>query len=310
MKNNTLLDIQPEVKAALDAGKAVVALESTIISHGMPYPQNIQMAKKVESIIRSAGAVPATVAIMDGRIKIGLSDQELEVFASSKNVAKVSRRDFPGIIARKQLGATTVATTMYAAHLAGIKVFVTGGIGGVHRGYEETIDVSADLEELAQTDVVVVCAGAKAILDLPRTMEYLETKGVPVIGYKTDVLPAFFSAKSDIQLVERADTPEEIAKIIVAKDQLEMSGGLLVANPIPEEYSLDHEFIDHVIEQAVQAAQEQGVSGKNITPFLLSEITKRTEGKSLAANLELVYNNALVGAQIASALAAKLGQIR
>ncbi len=306
MKNNALLDIQPEVKAALDEGKAVVALESTIISHGMPYPQNIQMAKKVESIIRSVGAVPATIAIMDGKVKIGLSDQELEVFASAGNVAKVSRRDFPGIIARKQLGATTVATTMYAAHLAGIKVFVTGGIGGVHRGYEETLDVSADLEELAQTDVVVICAGAKAILDLPRTMEYLETKGVPVIGYKTDVLPAFFTSKSDIQLVERADTPEEIAKIIVAKAQLEMSGGLLVANPIPEEYSLDHEFIDRVIEQAVRAAQEQGVSGKNITPFLLSEITKRTEGKSLAANLELVYNNALVGAYIASALAAEL----
>ncbi len=308
MKENTLLDIQPEVKAALDAGKAVVALESTIISHGMPYPQNIQMAKKVESIIRGTGAVPATVAIMHGKIKIGLSDQELEVFASSSNVAKVSMRDFPGIIARKQLGATTVATTMYAARLAGIKVFVTGGIGGVHRGYEETMDVSADLEELAQTDVVVICAGAKAILDLPRTMEYLETKGVPVIGYKTDVLPAFFTAKSDIKLVERADSPEEIAKIIVAKAQLEMSGGLLVVNPIPEEYSLDHEFIDHVIEQAVIAAGEQGVSGKNITPFLLSEITKRTEGKSLAANLELVYNNALVGAQIASALAAELAK--
>ena len=308
MKENTLLDIQPEVKAALDAGKAVVALESTIISHGMPYPQNIQMAKKVESIIRGTGAVPATVAIMHGKIKIGLSDQELEVFASSSNVAKVSRRDFPGIIARKQLGATTVATTMYAAHLAGIKVFVTGGIGGVHRGYEETMDVSADLEELAQTDVVVICAGAKAILALPRTMEYLETKGVPVIGYKTDVLPAFFTAKSDIKLVERADSSEEIAKIIVAKAQLEMSGGLLVVNPIPEEYSLDHEFIDHVIEEAVKAAGEQGVSGKNITPFLLSEITKRTEGKSLAANLELVYNNALVGAQIACALAAELAQ--
>lgn len=310
MKENTLLDIQPEVKSALDAGKAVVALESTIISHGMPYPQNIQMAKKVESIIRSVGAVPATVAIMNGKIKIGLSDQELEVFASAGNVAKVSMRDFPGIIARRQLGATTVATTMYAAHLAGIKVFVTGGIGGVHRGYEETMDVSADLEELAQTDVVVVCAGAKAILDLARTMEYLETKGVPVIGFKTDVLPAFFTAKSDIELVERADSPEEIAKIIVAKAQLDMRGGLLVVNPIPEEYSLDHEFIDQVIEQAVRAAQEQGVSGKNITPFLLSEITKRTEGKSLAANLELVYNNALVGAQIATALAAELGQPR
>ncbi len=290
MKNNPLVDIKPEVQTALDSGKAVVALESTIISHGMPYPQNIQMAKKVESIIRSTGAVPATVAIMNGKIKIGLTDEELEVFASSKGVAKVSIRDFPGIIARKQLGATTVASTMYSAHLAGIKVFVTGGIGGVHRGFEETMDVSADLEELAQTDVVVICAGAKAILDLPRTMEYLETKGVPVIGYKTDVLPAFFTAKSDIKLVERADSPEEIAKVIVAKDQLNLRGGMLVVNPIPEDYSLDHEFIDNVIEDAVQAAQEQGVSGKNITPFLLSEITKRTEGKSLEANLHLVYN--------------------
>lgn len=304
MKNNPFVEIKPEVKAALEAGKAVVALESTIISHGMPYPQNIQMAQKVESIVRAAGALPATIAIMDGKIKVGLTDEELEVFASSSGVAKVSMRDFPGIIARKQLGATTVATTMYAAHLAGIKVFVTGGIGGVHRGYEETMDVSADLEELAQTDVVVICAGAKAILDLPRTMEYLETKGVPVIGYKTDVLPAFFTAKSDIQLVERADSPEEIAKIILAKAQLEMRGGMLVVNPIPEEYSLDHEFIDGVIEGAVQAAQQQGVSGKNITPFLLSEITKRTEGKSLEANLHLVYNNALVGGQIAAALEA------
>ena len=304
MKNNPLVEITPEVKAALEAGKAVVALESTIISHGMPYPQNIQMAQKVESIVRSAGAVPATIALMDGKIKIGLTAQELEVFASSSGVAKVSMRDLPGIIARKQLGATTVATTMYAAHLAGIKVFVTGGIGGVHRGFEETMDVSADLEELAQTDVVVICAGAKAILDLPRTMEYLETKGVPVIGYKTDVLPAFFTAKSDIPLVERAGSPEEIAKIILAKDQLEMRGGMLVVNPIPEEYSLDHEIIDQVIEGAVQAAQEQGVSGKNITPFLLSEITKRTEGKSLEANLHLVYNNALVGGQIAAALEA------
>ena len=304
MKINPLVEITPEVKAALEAGKAVVALESTIISHGMPYPQNIRMAQKVESIVRRAGAVPATIALMDGKIKIGLTAQELEVFASSSGVAKVSMRDLPGIIARKQLGATTVATTMYAAHLAGIKVFVTGGIGGVHRGFEETMDVSADLEELAQTDVVVICAGAKAILDLPRTMEYLETKGVPVIGYRTDVLPAFFTAKSDIPLVERADSPEEIAKIILAKAQLEMRGGMLVVNPIPEEYSLDHEIIDQVIEGAVQAAQEQGVSGKNITPFLLSEITKRTEGKSLEANLHLVYNNALVGGQIAAALEA------
>jgi len=305
MKQNNLVDIQPEVKAAIDAGGAVVALESTIISHGMPYPQNIQMARKVESIIRSTGAVPATVAIMDGKIKVGLSDAELEVFASSKGVAKVSMRDFPGVIARKQLGATTVATTMYAAHLAGVRVFVTGGIGGVHRGYEETMDVSADLEELAKTDVVVVCAGAKAILDLPRTMEYLETKGVPVIGYRTDVLPAFFCAKSEIKLVERADSADEIAKIIIAKEQLQMRGGMLVVNPIPDEYSLDHEYIDAVIEEALVSAHEQNVSGKDITPFLLSEITRRTEGKSLEANLHLVYNNALVGGQIASALAAQ-----
>ncbi len=305
MKKNELVDIQPEVKAAIEAGGAVVALESTIISHGMPYPQNIQMARKVESIVRSTGAVPATIAVMDGRIKVGLSESELEILANTKPVAKVSRRDLPGVIARKQLGATTVATTMYGAHLAGVKVFVTGGIGGVHRGYEESMDVSADLEELAQTDVVVVCAGAKAILDLPRTMEYLETKGVPVIGYRTDWLPAFFSAKSSIPLVERADSAEEIARIIIAKEQLGLSGGMLIANPIPEEFSLDHEYIDGIIEKALAAANEQRVSGKDITPFLLSEITRITQGKSLEANLELVYNNALVGGQIASALAAQ-----
>lgn len=305
MKKCDLVEIQPEVKAAIESGGAVVALESTIISHGMPYPENIQMAKKVESIVRSTGAVPATVAIMDGKIKVGLSDGELETLASSKDVAKVSMRDLPGVIARKQLGATTVATTMYAAYLAGVKVFVTGGIGGVHRGYEEAMDVSADLEELAKTDVVVVCAGAKAILDLPRTMEYLETKGVPVIGYKTDVLPAFFSAKSDIKLVERADTTEEIAKVIIAKEQLNMHCGLLVVNPIPEEYSLDSEYINGIIEKALEAAKEQNISGKDTTPFLLSEITKITGGKSLEANLHLVYNNALVGGQIASSLAAQ-----
>ena len=304
MKINPLVEITPEVKAALEAGKAVVALESTIISHGMPYPQNIQMAQKVESIVRSAGAVPATIALMDGKIKIGLTAQELEVFASSSGVAKVSMRDLPGVIARKQLGATTVATTMYGAHLAGIRVFVTGGIGGVHRGYEETMDVSADLEELAQTDVVVVCAGAKAILDLPRTMEYLETKGVPVIGYRTDVLPAFFSARSEIKLVERADSADEIAQIVIAKSQLNMRGGVLVVNPIPEAYSLDHIYIDGIIEKAVAAARDKNVTGKEITPFLLSEITAQTGGKSLEANLQLVYNNAQLGGQIAASLAA------
>lgn len=304
MQKNNLVEVQPEINAALESGGAVVALESTIISHGMPYPQNVQMANKVESIIREAGAVPATIAIMDGKIKVGLSKEELEILAKSKPVAKVSMRDLPGVIARKQLGATTVATTMYGAHLAGIRVFVTGGIGGVHRGYEETMDVSADLEELAQTDVVVVCAGAKAILDLPRTMEYLETKGVPVIGYRTDVLPAFFSARSEIKLVERADSADEIAQIVIAKSQLNMRGGVLVVNPIPEAYSLDHTYIDGIIEKAVAAARDKNVTGKEITPFLLSEITAQTGGKSLEANLQLVYNNALLGGQIAASLAA------
>lgn len=304
MQKHNLVEVRPEIKAALESGGAVVALESTIISHGMPYPQNVQMANKVESIIREAGAVPATIAIMDGKIKVGLSKEELEILAKSKPVAKVSMRDLPGVIARKQLGATTVATTMYGAHLAGIRVFVTGGIGGVHRGYEETMDVSADLEELAQTDVVVVCAGAKAILDLPRTMEYLETKGVPVIGYRTDVLPAFFSARSEIKLVERADSADEIAQIVIAKSQLNMRGGVLVVNPIPEAYSLDHIYIDGIIEKAVAAARDKNVTGKEITPFLLSEITAQTGGKSLEANLQLVYNNALLGGQIAASLAA------
>ena len=304
MQKNNLVEVQPEINAALESGGAVVALESTIISHGMPYPQNVQMANKVESIIREAGAVPATIAIMDGKIKVGLSKEELEILAKSKPVAKVSMRDLPGVIARKQLGATTVATTMYGAHLAGIKVFVTGGIGGVHRGYEETMDVSADLEELAQTDVVVVCAGAKAILDLPRTMEYLETKGVPVIGYRTDVLPAFFSARSEIKLVERADSADEIAQIVIAKSQLNMRGGVLVVNPIPEAYSLDHTYIDGIIEKAVAAARDKNVTGKEITPFLLSEITAQTGGKSLEANLQLVYSNAQLGGQIAASLAA------
>lgn len=304
MQKNNLVEVQPEINAALESGGAVVALESTIISHGMPYPQNVQMANKVESIIREAGAVPATIAIMDGKIKVGLSKEELEILAKSKPVAKVSMRDLPGVIARKQLGATTVATTMYGAHLAGIRVFVTGGIGGVHRGYEETMDVSADLEELAQTDVVVVCAGAKAILDLPRTMEYLETKGVPVIGYRTDVLPAFFSARSEIKLVERADSADEIAQIVIAKSQLNMRGGVLVVNPIPEAYSLDHTYIDGIIEKAVAAARDKNVTGKEITPFLLSEITAQTGGKSLEANLQLVYNNAQLGGQIAASLAA------
>lgn len=300
-----LLCISPEVQAAFDQHKPVVALESTIISHGMPYPQNVEMARTVEQIIRDNGAVPATIAIMDGQFKIGLTPEDLERLASEKPVAKVSRRDLPEVFAKKILGATTVATTMIGAHLAGIKVFVTGGIGGVHRGVEETMDISADLEELAQTPVTVVCAGAKAILDLPRTLEYLETKGVPVVGYQTDYLPAFYSRTSEHRLTCRADHAEEIARMMRAADALDLSAGLLVANPIPQEHEIPHERIDAIIEQAVAEADEQGVKGKDSTPFLLSRIVALTEGASLTTNIQLVYNNARLGAAIAAAYTAQ-----
>ena len=299
--NPNLLDINQEVQTALDQKQAVVALESTIISHGMPYPQNVEMAKKVEDIIRQGGAVPATIAIMDGKIKVGLDPEDLERLASEDHVAKVSRRDMAKVLASGGLGATTVATTMMGAHMAGIKVFVTGGIGGVHRGVEDTMDISADLEELAHTPVTVVCAGAKAILDLPRTLEYLETKGVPVIGYQTDMLPAFYTSTSDYQLNARADSAQEIASIMDYSDQLDLQGGILVTNPIPKEAEIPHETIDTIIDQALAEAKAQGISGKDTTPFLLAKIVELTDGASLDTNIALVYNNARVGAEIAVA---------
>ena len=303
--NNNILSISTEVQQAMDKGLPIVALESTIISHGMPYPQNVEMAKHVEQIIRDNGAIPATIAIMDGQFKIGLEEDDLLRLAQEKPVAKVSRRDLPQIFAQKCLGATTVATTMIGAHLAGIKVFVTGGIGGVHRGVEETMDISADLEELAQTPVTVVCAGAKAILDLPRTLEYLETKGVPVIGYQTDYLPAFYTASSEYKLNCRVESADNIADMMLASDHLQLKGGLLVTNPIPKEYEIPHEQIDAIIDMAVKEANEQGITGKDSTPFLLAKIVELTNGASLETNIQLVYNNAQLGAQIAKAYQGK-----
>ena len=295
------LDIKEEVKHALEQNLPVVALESTIISHGMPYPQNVEMAKKCEEIIRENGAVPATIAIINGRIKVGLTDEDLNLLATSKNVAKVSRRDLAKVISTKQIGATTVASTMICANMAGIKFFVTGGIGGVHRGYEETLDVSADLDELGRTNVNVICAGAKSILDLPRTLEYLETKGVPVVGYQTDYLPQFFTRESEYRLNLRLDTPTEIAEMIKTKDELELGGGVLITNPIPEEASMDKKYIDGLIDKAINEANEKHIIGKDVTPFLLAKIVEESGGKSLEANIALVYNNAKVGAQIAKA---------
>lgn len=295
------LDIKQEVKEALAQNMPVVALESTIISHGMPYPDNVKMAKKVESIIRSEGAIPATIAIMDGKIKIGLTDEDLETLAKSSDVIKVSRRDLASVIATKSVGATTVASTMICAKMANIKFFVTGGIGGVHRGYESSLDVSADLDELSLTNVTVICAGAKAILDLPKTMEYLETKGVSVVGYQTKVLPAFYTRTSDIKLRHYVDKAEELAKIVYTKDQLELKGGLLVVNPIPEKDSLDTDYMNDIIDKAVKKSVKDHIEGKDVTPYLLKKIVEETKGKSLDANLALVYNNAKVGAKIAKA---------
>lgn len=300
-----LVSIHPEIQDALGQGKPVVALESTIISHGMPYPQNVEMAKKVEQIIRDGGAVPATIALIDGKIQVGLDEERLELLATAEDVAKVSRRDMAQILANKQIGATTVASTMIGANLAGIKVFVTGGIGGVHRGYEKHMDVSADLEELAQTPVTVVCAGAKAILDLPRTLEYLETKGVPVLGYQTDYLPAFYSSTSEHKLNARVDSADEVADIMKYSHELAFDGGILVTNPIPADKEIPSEEINEIIDEALRQEKEAGVKGKDSTPFLLAKIVELTEGKSLEANIELVYNNARLGAEIAVAYANK-----
>lgn len=296
---NHLIELHPDVKEALASNKPVIALESTIISHGMPYPQNVEMAKKVEDIVREGGAVPATIAIMDGKIKVGLDEASLEKLGNSKGVAKVSRRDLAEIIATKRIGATTVASTMICAEMAGIKFFVTGGIGGVHRGVEDTMDISADLDELGKTDVAVICAGAKSILDLDKTMEYLETKGVPVIGYQTEVLPAFFTRTSDIKLNTVSETTADIAAIIKAKHDLKLEGGVVIANPILESDELPKEYIDNIVMEAVKEAEENGIGGKDSTPFLLGKIVEKTEGKSLDANIKLVYNNAKVGTQIA-----------
>ncbi|AMA63843.1 MULTISPECIES: pseudouridine-5'-phosphate glycosidase [Kurthia] len=293
------IELSKEVQEGMDAGKAIVALESTIISHGMPYPQNVQTAREVEQIIREHGAVPATIAIIDGKIKIGLSDEELEMFGNADNVAKASRRDIPYLIATKKIGATTVAATMIAAELAGIELFVTGGIGGVHRGAETTMDISADLEELATSKVGVVCAGAKSILDIGLTLEFLETKGVPVIGYGTDELPAFFTRKSGFDVNFRQDTPAEVAATLRTKWNLNMAGGAVIANPIPEEDALDHDFITNIIHEALKEAEENNIQGKSVTPFLLGKVKELTEGKSLVANIALVKHNAHVGAQIA-----------
>ena len=300
---NKYLDISPEVQQALADGKPVVALESTIISHGMPYPKNVETAMLVEKTIRDNGAVPATIAIIGGRLKAGLSPEEIEFLGKSgRKVAKVSRRDLAAIVARGADGATTVTTTMIIAHMAGIKVFATGGIGGVHRGAETTMDISADLEELAGTPVMVVCAGAKSILDLGLTLEYLETKGVPVIGYGTDELPAFYTRSSGFGVDYRVDTPEQLAAMFKAQQELGMKGGMLVTNPIPEQYAMDKAVIDAAIEQAVAESKEQGIHGKETTPFLLARVVELTGGDSLESNIQLVLNNAIVASKTAAEL--------
>lgn len=297
------LDVSAEVKAALDEGRPVVALESTIISHGMPYPQNVETALNVEKIIRENGAVPATIAIIGGRLKAGLTAEEIDYLGKTgAGVTKASRRDLPVLVAKGMDGATTVTTTMMIAAMAGIKIFATGGIGGVHRGAETTMDISADLEELAQSPVMVVCAGAKSILDLGLTLEYLETKGVPVIGYGTKELPAFYSRHSGFAVDYELDTPEELAKVFHVKQVMGLKGGMLVTNPIPEAYSMDHKVIDAAIDEAIREAKEQGIHGKETTPFLLAKVKDLTGGNSLDANIQLVYNNARLAAQTACQL--------
>ncbi len=298
MKN--YLDISTEVREALEKGAPVVALESTIISHGMPYPKNVETALMVEDEVRKSGAVPATIAIIGGRLKAGLTKNEIEYFGKKGTaITKASRRDIPALIARKEDGATTVAATMIIASLAGIDVFATGGIGGVHRGAEVTMDISADMDELSKTGVMVVCAGAKAILDLPLTMEYLETKGVNVIGYQTDELPAFYTRKSGLKVVWRSDSAKEISDIWRVQKDLYPSTGLLVTNPIPEEYSMDPDYINKEIDIAIEEMKKLGIKGKETTPYLLDKIQKLTGGKSLDSNIQLVLNNARLASAIA-----------
>ena len=305
MNLNQYLDVAPEVAAAVAAGKPVVALESTIISHGMPYPQNVETALKVEQIIRDNGAVPATIAILGGRLKAGLTAEEIEYLGKKgQDVIKASRRDLAVLVARKADGATTVTTTMMIAHMAGIQIFATGGIGGVHRGAETTMDISADLEELASTPVMVVCAGAKSILDLGLTLEYLETHGVPVIGYGTKELPAFYTRKSGFEVDYRMDTPAEIAAAFHVSRELGLKGGMLVTNPIPEEFAMDHDVINKAIDEAIAQANAQGIHGKATTPFLLAKVKELTGGDSLDSNIQLVFNNARLAARTAAELCA------
>ena len=294
-----MIRINKEVQQALREGKPVVALESTIISHGMPYPKNVETALRVEQVIRNNGAVPATIGIIDGVGVVGMSPDEIEEFGKRKGIVKVSRRDLPVIYAKKMWGATTVATTMILANQAGIEVFVTGGIGGVHRGAEKTMDISADLQELAKTNVTVVCAGAKAILDLPLTLEYLETMGVPVLGYKTEELPAFYSSHSGLKVDYKVESALEMARIIKEKRDNGLVGGILLTNPIPEKYEMKKEVIDAAIEKALVEMEKEGIKGKECTPFLLKTIVELTGGESLESNIELVLNNAAVGAQVA-----------
>jgi len=302
MQIKDYLDVLPEIQDALDHNQPVVALESTILSHGMPYPENVDFAAEVEKVVRAEGAIPATTALIDGRIKVGLSPEELQVMCKAENVGKVSRRDMATYLAMKKNGATTVATTMICSAMAGVKVFATGGIGGVHRHGEVTMDVSADLQELKQTPVAVVCAGAKQILDIGRTLEYLETMGVPVIGNGTADFPAFYCRKSGYGVDYAAKDESEIAAIIKTKWDLGLEGGLLIGNPIPQEYALDFDYMESVINEALVEADAAGVHGKNITPFLLAKIKELTKGVSFASNVQLAYNNARVAARVARAL--------
>ncbi len=303
MDYTAFLDMSPEVAQALEQGRPVVALESTIISHGMPYPQNVETALRVEETIRQNGAVPATIAVIGGRLKAGCTREEIEHLGRSGTaVTKASRRDLAVLVARGMDGATTVTTTMMIAAMAGIRIFATGGIGGVHRGATTTMDISADLEELSHTPVMVICAGAKSILDLGLTLEYLETHGVPVLGYGTEELPAFYTRHSGFKVDYRVDTPEELARIFRVSSELGLPGGILVTNPIPEEYSMDPEIINAAIDRAIREAEEQGIHGKATTPFLLARVKDLTGGDSLASNIQLVLNNAALAAKTAVCL--------
>jgi pseudouridine-5'-phosphate glycosidase len=301
--NSKYLDINSNIKKALAEKRPVVALESTIISHGMPFPQNVETALKVEEIVRTTGAIPATIAIINGKFKVGLAKDEIEYLGrSGKKIIKASRRDIPYLISKKEDGATTVASTMIAAQMAGIKIFATGGIGGVHRGAERSFDISADLQELAHTDVAVVCAGVKSILDLGLTLEYLETYGVPVLGYKTKEFPAFYTQKSGFEVDYQLNTAKQIAKFLKVKWEMNLKGGVVIANPIPTEFQLDYNSINEIINSAILESEDNGIKGKETTPFLLDKVKELTYGKSLEANVQLVFNNAKLAAQIATHL--------